>query len=196
MENTMHVTPVLFYDNDQYHETRADVLTRIYGCLWLCVEFQQMELSIRDELAMGLELSCFNKTLDICTKKNIYKNWTEYEFILTYARETNRIISNIDMNSCIDNSTIIESIFNGTIVPTNIAYMSSRDLLPCKYILIEDQIYIRKQQKIEEKTSMMYRCPKCSHKETSTVPQQLRSLDEGANIRAMCKNCGHSWIAG
>lgn len=190
----MHITPSIFYTSDSYTHYRSCVMKRIYGCLWGYKSFQAYDNQVRDTLVLNIELSCYNKSVHDATKKLIHIDWDNIKFINIYARESNRVLSHLD-DTTLDCYNIIQQIFNNDISPINIAYMHSKELMPEKTAEIEHIIQIRNSQKIEGKTSTMYKCPKCNHRESSIRETQIRSLDEGANILATCHNCTFSWIA-
>ncbi len=190
----MHIIPLAFHTADDYNEIRAMVMERIHGCLWRYRKFQLYDKDMREEMVISLERSCLNRTIDLADEKHIYKDWTDNGFLNIYARETNRVISHLD-DDILDCHTIIMRLLNDELDPNVIAYMTSKELMPEKTAAIEYIINIRNNQKIQGKTSTMYKCPKCGHRESSIRETQLRSLDEGANILAACHNCTFSWVA-
>lgn len=56
-----------------------------------------------------------------------------------------------------------------------------------------DMIELRKQQKIDLKTSNIYKCKKCNMSQTLVREMQTRSSDEAPTLAIQCTNCGHCW---
>lgn len=192
----MAIVPAYFYYNEQYHINRVEVLKRLSALFFANEYFSK---NINFDIILKVEMSCFNKVLSYCDKHNIFKHWSNNDFTMTYSRETYRIISYIEKNNIIerlcdvdgDNDNIISNID-----PLLIAEYNTRDICPEIYNQIEEQIELRKQQKVIAKYSKMYKCPRCHERKVEVKPVQNRSLDEAANMSALCTNCGHNWIAG
>lgn len=190
--DNMHIVPLAFYDNEDC-QYREGVVKRIYGCMWKNDKFKTSHYNIRNKIVMELEVSCYNKALKYANDNNISIIWENMSFISFYARETNRVISHLDM-ACLE-CDIPDKIIDGEIIPIEIANLTSTDLIPEKNAEIRENIKRRNEQKIDGKISTMYKCPKCDKRECIIREVQIRSLDEGANINAICKNCSFQWTA-
>lgn len=83
-----------------------------------------------------------------------------------------------------------------TVDPLNVGYMSSEELYPGKNDSIHEEIELRRNQKIEHKTSSRYQCGKCKARKTRIEERQTRSLDEAATTFITCINCGNQWTKG
>ncbi len=140
-----------------------------------------------------IEISCFNKTIDEAHNKNILKNWNNTSFTNIYCITTHRVIAHFDnlenesdlINRCIRDEDIFDKI----------AFMTSEELIPSKYSALKNELDERSKQKIEQKISTLYICPKCKERKSTIDEVQLRSLDEAANIIATCMSCRYRWKA-
>lgn len=80
--------------------------------------------------------------------------------------------------------------------PNDVGFMSSEELYPGLTSDIRTEIELRRNQKIELKTSSRYQCGNCHKRQTIIREQQTRSFDESATIFIKCTNCGHEWTRG
>jgi len=92
---------------------------------------------------------------------------------------------------------ILTAIFRGDIRPSQIAAMQPCDLRPFSGSILRaerDEVEQRLNQRIHEKTSSLYVCPRCG--ERSTIPQeiQVRRADEDMTLRITCTVCEKIWI--
>ena len=191
----MKIVPLKFLQSSDYNINRAKVIMRLYELFinMKNINFNDLTPYKRNTFITDIEKSIYDKTIHVCTSHNIHISWDDQLFINKYSNESYRIISQIDQQSYVNDPNFGNKIIDNNM--QNIAFIESRDLVPHLYKDIEDSLNERKQQKIIQKVSKLYRCPKCGEKQSKIEEVQLRSLDEGANVSACCCNCFHTWIA-
>jgi DNA-directed RNA polymerase subunit M/transcription elongation factor TFIIS len=69
-----------------------------------------------------------------------------------------------------------------------------RALCPSVMRAEHDEMELRKQQKIEQKTSSVHTCRKCNARQTYVREVQTRSSDEAPSLAIQCANCGYCWM--
>ena len=102
---------------------------------------------------------------------------------------------NLDINSEVLDTYLIDSIISNDIDINKIGSMSSDDMSK-KNEVIKEQLNNRRGQKIKQKTTSLYRCRNCGSRQCTVRMQQMRSLDEGATLILNCVTCGFRFLVG
>ena len=146
-------------------------------------------------LSHQIESSCYNYCFDKC----ILPSWENNIFKQKYNTICGLMLSNLDPDLLVykeSKISLISKLLRGEIYIHNIAYLIHEELFP---ELTENERRIinrRLKEKIELKTSNLYRCPKCKKNETTYYFKQIRSLDEPTSIFCICQNCKFKFQAG
>lgn len=183
MTNRRGYIPSTFYDTCEYSEHRANAIKAIALHLIQYDEFMYMKN--RNQFLVNFEAAIYN-SVDCCDNNG------DEKFIRAYARHACRIISHLDAS--IDTINWCMPILNNEITIEKFVAMTSDELNPKRAEKIKELLETRKQQTIIYKTSKNHKCIKCNARNTQSQLIQLRSLDEGYNIRLTCMSCQYSWI--
>ena len=141
-------------------------------------------------------MSCYNETVNKSIDKLIYKSWDNEKFIYLYQLSCNKITKNLDQQSEVKSDYLINQILDKKININTIASLSSDNLCPDKSINIKNNLKLRNEQKLNYKTSTLYKCKNCGKKEVKIQEYQGRSLDEGSNLSLTCNFCNYNWVVG
>lgn len=91
------------------------------------------------------------------------------------------------------NCELLIAILSGRIHACRAASFDIQELCPSVLRAERDEVEIRKQQKIEQKTSSVHMCKKCGLRKTLVREMQTRSSDEAPTLAIQCVNCGYCW---
>jgi len=143
-----------------------------------------------------LERGIFNYTLEHAGKHKVRRVWENPEIHYLYKINSQRVISNLDTASYIQNNRLLQRLRDKEFQPQDIAFMSYSDLYPEKWgDLIE--LTMKREAKMSEvdKSSAtdMFKCGKCKKRECSYYEYQTRSADEPMTQFIRCLNCNNRW---
>ena len=153
----------------------------------------KMNTAYAKKIALKIENSCFKECVTYCSKTLlIIARWTNTEFINYYSSKCGEIISLLDIDSmsckaydCI----LIEKIINGSILPENIGNINIKLICSKAYEEEKKILDVRLSQKIDLKTSVLFRCPHCKARKCNYTVVQRRSLDEAPDYDCVCLVC-------
>jgi DNA-directed RNA polymerase subunit M/transcription elongation factor TFIIS len=188
--------PLDIYDNKLYNKNRRAILLLIAGILEKNKKFKLKHKQIQSSIIINIELSCYNQTITKADELLIYQSWDNDKFTYLYYLNCNKITKNLDIESEVNSSYLINKILQNSININNIASMTSEELCPNKSQNIKDTINKRNNQEIKPKTSTLYTCKNCKRKEVSIHQIQIKALDEGTNLSLTCQFCNYRWIVG
>ena len=155
--------------------------------------FKALDREEQDNIIIEIELSCYNETIKKSDDKLIYKSWDNDKFIYLYQLSCNKITKNLDQNSEVKSDFLINQILDKKININSIGSLTSDELCPDKSINIKNTLKLRNEQKLNYKTSTLYKCKNCGKKEVKIQEYQGRSLDEGSNLSLTCNFCNYNW---
>lgn len=185
-----------YYLDDLYSYERRKIILLLANILEKNNMFKKLSVSKQEEIIIGIELSCYNKTIEKALEEVIYINWENEKFIYVYQLIVTKITKNLDIESEVNNDFLINSIINDNIDILNIANLKSEDLCPDSNSDIKANLNLRRNQKLNYKTSGLYTCKNCKNKKTIIKPIQVRSLDEGYSLSITCTECNFNWVVG
>lgn len=188
--------PISLYQDSEYCNLRRSILILIADILQKNSRFKELSRNEQDDLIINIELSCYNETINKADDKLIYKSWENEKFIYMYQLTCNKITKNLDNMSEVKSDYLINQILDNKIEINTIAQMSSDELCPSKSIDIIKNLKLRNEQKLNYKTSTLYKCRNCGKKEVKIKEYQGRSLDEGSNLSLTCNFCNFNWVVG
>jgi transcription elongation factor S-II len=137
------------------------------------------------KISYNINKSCHRKVLT-------YEDHINYDSI--YQIIIFKIIMNLDPESSINNMYLMNNIINNNIDVKEICFCDSNILCPSKNYDIYKKVKERNNIIAEKKFTTLYTCGKCKQKKCTVQSVQLRSADEGCNLRIDCTNCGYCWI--
>jgi DNA-directed RNA polymerase subunit M/transcription elongation factor TFIIS len=149
----------------------------------------------RRDFTLRLERSCYNAAIESCSASSeaVIRNWESDAFISVYSARCGTVNCNLDPDSSVvrrHGRYAIDRLATGVWSPDDIGKMTSAELCPDAAVREREEITIRSQQQVVEKTSQLYRCPKCRARNCTYREVQTRGLDEPATIFCTCKECG------
>lgn len=156
--------------------------------------FKKMEYEKLEKIVQDIEVGCNNTA--IRKSHNIHPiNWSNIEFRAIYGAIFYKMIENLNKDSSIKNSYIIDKLYDSPEIAGDLGNMTSFQLCPEKSSQIIEERNTRLNETIEHKTTTRYPCPSCKSKKAQYQNVQLRSLDEGYNLSLTCIECGYKWIS-
>jgi len=143
-----------------------------------------------------LERGIFNYTLEHAGKHKVRRVWENPEIHYLYKINSQRVISNLDTASYIQNNRLLQRLRDKEFQPQDIAFMSYSDLYPEKWGDLIELTMKREAKMLEvDKSSAtdMFKCGKCKKRECSYYEYQTRSADEPMTQFIRCLNCNNRW---
>lgn len=186
--------PIKIYNNPKYCKERRSIILLIASILENHINFKNISKDNQDNIIITIEKSCYNTTIDKSNELLIYINWDNSKFTYLYQLFCNKITKNLDSESEVNNSYLINAIINDEIDLKNIANLPSDKLCPEKSDIIKQNLNARNSQKLNYKTSSLYQCKNCGKRSVTIKTIQLRSLDEGQNLSLVCQFCSYNWV--
>jgi DNA-directed RNA polymerase subunit M/transcription elongation factor TFIIS len=146
-----------------------------------------------ETIASRIERSCYNKAIDQCksSSESYVRQWDSSMWINVYSAKTGIIFTYIDPESTVVKKygNIIYKILSNEINMDDIGYMSEHELCPIANEHIRADITRRMNQKVEVKTTNMFKCPKCGTRDAEYKEVQLRGIDEPTTYKCKCNKC-------
>lgn len=197
IQNSLKFTiPVTLYENPKYNKSRRVILLLIANILEKKNNFKLKSKHIQDDIIISIEKSCYDETIKKSEELLIYQSWDNEKFSYLYYLYCNKVTKNLDSESEVQSDYLINRILNDSLNITKIASMSSEELCPDKSKNIKESLDKRNNQKINIKTSTLYKCRNCGKKEVTIKSVQIRALDEAASLSITCVFCQYNWVQG
>ena len=138
-------------------------------------------------LAIRLEKSVFNSTIRDCDDAFIVKRFTNPQFLTIYSSYVYKILSILHKLTPSINNPLASTLDFDTVCDLSIIEVD-----PDAYRCELDNINLRLSQKVEERYSNRYTCPKCKKKMIIADERQTRAGDELSTWFKKCDNpsCG------
>lgn len=182
---------IKFYENENYNEKRRCKLILLSNCLGDNDNFNHDKK--KENIIKHIEKGCLIRAIEKAKTYNIRCIWSNEKFVNLYHNICYKVAVNIDKDSSIESSYMINKILDGDIDLKKIANMTSKELCPKKYEKLEEKMQKRHNLERKIKFSERYQCKKCKRNQTTTERCYNRSLDEGVNLTIRCLFCGNSW---
>ncbi len=153
-----------------------------------------------DELhSRDFEIGIYNWCINYADEYKIIKSWDNNKFSGLYLEKARSCIANIDKDSYIQNSRLLNRLNEKEFKPHDIPFMKPENTFPERW---KDTIdtYLKKYENAYENKVVamtdMFTCGKCRKKECTYYEIFSRSADEPAVIHISCINCGNIWKIG
>lgn len=146
-----------------------------------------------DTIAEKIERSAYNCIVTQCDSYTVMCSWDNPEFISYYRERISIIYEALNPHSKISKSiglTFPLRVIKGEIDPVSIGEMTTRQIHPEGFSVEMDIINLRREQKVEETISELFKCPVCKARRCTYKEVQVRSADEPGSITCKCLNCG------
>lgn len=155
--------------------------------------FRELPDKERISIVTEIERSCFNNSINKVKKDNKPCYWQSEIFRSNYDVCCAEIANNINENSLVGSSYLIEKIISNEIPPSKVGFMNSVDMHNKNTDLLEIKKK-RLESKIDNKKyTTLYTCGKCHGKKIEVQAKQTRSGDEGKSFFMSCGDCGFRW---
>ena len=147
-------------------------------------------------LSRKIEKSIYNYIINISKERNIQRRWNNPIFMNLYNSKIISIYSNLKEDSYIQNNQLLSNLKSGEVDPCKIGYLSAYDIFPDNW---KELLNIKsKKDKIKyelkpEAMTNLFKCRKCSSRETSYYEVQTRSADEPMTQFITCLKCNNRW---
>jgi len=181
---------------------RQQVITAFEKLFNNCIEkkFIQEENVTDDEdihkKSRLLEKSIYNQTIKYCTDKDVNKSWDNLIFTKMYNAFFNKVYQNLDPESKIKNTRLINRLFSNEFKPQELITMEKEQLFPQHWKPYIDAKTKRDRMLYEireEQISDAYTCSRCHQNKCTYYQLQTRSADEPITTFVNCVNCGKRW---
>jgi len=162
---------------------------------WEDQQFQEQYSSIVYRVSMNIDPeSSVNKTQP-ADKKRFLISKIHSVAMLVWLLEYDLMYGSLNSVDHRQNTwiTLNDSTYVNIIELRKIGYMNNYDLNPHINASYKQQIKLRSEQYVEEKTNKMYPCPQCKVRDARCRQIQTRSGDEGYTLFLTCKGCGFCW---
>lgn len=149
--------------------------------------------------AAQIERGIYNQAIYICTFRDITtRSWDNPGFVGIYSGRVSTIALYLDPGSsvCREYGPLLYRRMCGEgerLALAAVGQMSEADLCPAAFKLERDEITLRSEQKVEERTSALWPCPVCHARAATYREVQDRSSDEPASIYCTCTVCSHNY---
>ena len=148
------------------------------------------------KVSRKIEKGIYNYVIGVSKQKNIQRSWENAMFNNLYKSKVLSVYSNLDKDSYIKNSQLVENIKNGSIKPEKVGFLSVYDTFPDNWKELLNIKSKRDKIKYELKPEAMtnlFKCRKCGSRETSYYEVQTRSADEPMTQFITCLKCENRW---
>lgn len=197
IQNNLKFTiPIALYEDSTYNYIRRSIILLISNILEKNKKFKANDYFNQSKIIINIELSCYNYTITKADDLLIYQSWDNEKFVYLYYLTCNKITKNLDPESEVNSDYLINLIINNQIDINTIGSLTSDELCPDKSENIKDTINKRNNQEVKIKTSTLYTCRNCNHKEVTIKSVQIRALDESASLSLTCQFCNFNWVIG
>jgi DNA-directed RNA polymerase subunit M/transcription elongation factor TFIIS len=146
--------------------------------------------------AKDIETGIYNSTIDYANANKVPLSWQYDVFREIYLAKARSVFANLNDESYIKNTTLIERLKDGEFRPSELATMERENVFPEKWRAILEAEERKMKSAYEVSQSAMsdqITCGKCKKKKVSYYELQTRSGDEATSIFYTCLVCGHKW---
>ncbi len=153
----------------------------------------------RRDFAARIERGCYNATIQQCTNSDdsYQRHWENDMFVNVYSGRCGLVSANIDPTGTVALSVggtwALDRLAAEEWQPEALGAMTENELCPQAGKAERDVVAHRLNQKVDEKTSTLFACPRC-HKRNHTYRQvQIGAGDEPSTFMCTCKECGENY---
>ncbi len=145
-------------------------------------------------VATELEKECYNFSIVRCTEceELQLRSWSHGPFKDIYFTKCGYVCSLLIKESYknqYDFEFVVSRILNNTILPKNIVNKHIDHICPAIFEGEHKTIDLRNNQTVEEKPSIMFKCPHCGERNCTYQTVQKRAADEAPDYKCFCLSC-------
>lgn len=202
-------------------ENNTPMLRIIEMAMFKILSKYQIDVNIAEYFSKYIIKGCYNVTIQKCiSSKTLYiRQWNSPIFLNIFNARAGIVMANLDLNGQIYKnidggkyaSTIILDIYK--LIPKdiekklhilekndhinqlliNVGKMTSTELCPKSSEHENTIIKLRLNQPMPERTSVMFKCPRCKLSNCSYRMAQIAASDESQTALCRCNECGHKF---
>ncbi len=181
-----------FYTEDYVPHRRLKMIL-LSDILGKNPNFKVLTYDEKVKIIKEIEHGCFQEACEQVSRLDQNPGWNNSMFYCVYNYICGNLFQNLDPNSQIKSSYLIEKIFNENIEFNKLGKFSSEELCPEKSLEIRNKIAQQSGIKFSIKIFTAYPCSKCKKSQCTLDKRHTRGLDEATNYRATCVFCKHTW---
>ena len=143
-----------------------------------------------------MEKAIYNWSIKTGKEKKIITKWDKKDFCELYITKLYTILRNLDRDSGVNNTYLLEAINSGKIKSYDVPFMRHQDLFPKHWETIIQKKILRDKSKYEinlESATDEFKCWKCKKRKCTYYELQTRSADEPMTTFVSCLSCGNHW---
>ena len=148
------------------------------------------------KLTSDIEKGIYNYSIQWCKDNNIKASWKNKQFCNFYRNKCISMYSNLNKDSYIQNTRLIDRLHEKEFEATKLANMEPQYTFPENWKQLLDKKNKREKMLYEiskETVSSMFTCGRCKKNECTYYQLQTRSADEPMTTFVTCINCGKRW---
>lgn len=149
--------------------------------------------------AKDIEIGVYNWCIYVATAHGVNKAWSDKVFQNTYVSKCRSVLANLDPESYVKNTRLVQRIQDGEFKPHEVAFMDVVNVFPEMWVEIQD-LRLKQEENFHNSKQVaktdVFKCGKCKKRECSYYELQVRSADESSTIFVSCLNCGNRWRIG
>jgi DNA-directed RNA polymerase subunit M/transcription elongation factor TFIIS len=189
-----HVSPFNYTNYEFITDNKVDIKDNVIQYAESILERVQNQLKINSyvnniNIAYKIETSVFEFSLIYCLNNNLSNNFLKS----VYDDKINNIIENLNINSKLNNKTLLDYILNDKINPSYIAFLSPSQLDPEKWIFLIKKKEYREWRENNISYSDTYKCGRCGERKCKVSQYQTRGADEPMTVFVTCLICYNSF---
>lgn len=149
-----------------------------------------------DEKFNELEVSILKLAFVEAKQRKVLRHFENQLFLFCYSTVVRRLLSNMNPNSYVKNTTFLPKLLNGDLTFETLQSMNVMEYAPHLYTDLHDRQLLREKQQLEGNKAMatdMFKCNRCHKRECTYYELQTRSADEPMTKFITCLNCGAHW---
>lgn len=181
--------------------TSADPRKQYRALFYACLAEAEPDDGRRRELARGLERGCYNAAIDRCKKsENAYRrNWDAPMFLSVYSSRCGIVYNNIRPGGIVARGCgahipwALERLIAGDWDAETLGAMTEAELCPAATAADRREIDLRLRQKVVQKTSTLFACPRCKQRKHTYRQVQIGAADEPSTFMCTCVECGENF---
>lgn len=155
----------------------------------------------RREYATAIERGCYNAAIARCRESaDAYpRRWECPMFVNIYSACCSHVASNLDPTGSVARSVsegkpwALDQLASGVWPPESLGMKTAAELCPQADQAERDRVMHRLKQRVDEKTSALFRCPRCHKRNHTYRLVQIGAGDEPSTFMCTCKECGQNY---
>jgi DNA-directed RNA polymerase subunit M/transcription elongation factor TFIIS len=189
-----HVSPFNYTNYEFITDNKVDIKDNVIRYAESILERAHNQLKINNYvnniyIAYKIETSVFEFSLIYCLNNNLSNNFLKS----VYDDKINNIIENLNINSKLNNKTLLDYILNDKINPSYVAFLSPSQLDPEKWTFLIKKKEYREWRENNISYSDTYKCGRCGERKCKVSQYQTRGADEPMTVFVTCLICYNSF---